>query len=86
MNLKIESVRVRAVTVPMKRPLQTSIAAVTVAPLLLIDLQTDGGIVGRSYLFSPGKQHLPAIAALVEAMAEMVAASAADPRQIPCAA
>jgi len=70
--MKIESVRLRAVAVPMKRPLQTSIAAVTVAPLLLIDLQTDGGVVGRSYLFSPGKQHLPAIAKLVEAMAEML--------------
>src|SRR5262245_27404609 len=72
MTLKIESIRVRPVIVPMKRALQTSIAAVTAAPLLLIDLQTDGGVVGRSYLFSPGKAHVPAIAKLVEAMAEMV--------------
>src|SRR5262245_49790357 len=56
----------------MKRPLQTSIAAVTVAPLLLLDLQTDDGIVGRSYLFSPGKAHAAAIAELVKAMAEML--------------
>lgn len=79
MKLKIESIRVRAVAVPMKRPLQTSIAAVTVAPLLLIDLRTDGGIVGRSYLFSPGKPHVPAIAKLVEAMAEMVKGDAVAP-------
>jgi len=79
MNLKIESIRVRAVAVPMKRTLQTSIAAVTVAPLLLIDLRTDGGIVGRSYLFSPGKPHVPAIAKLVEAMAEMVKGDAVAP-------
>jgi len=70
--MKIESIRVRAVAVPLKRALQTSIAAVTVAPLLLLDLQTDDGVVGRSYLFSPGKAHVPAIAKLVEAMAEMV--------------
>src|SRR5262245_30371466 len=56
----------------MKRPLQTSIAAVTMAPLLLLDLQTDDGIVGRAYLFSPGKQHAAAIAELVKAMAEML--------------
>ena len=80
--MKIESVRLRAVAVPMKRPLQTSIAAVTVAPLLLIDLRTDGGIVGRSYLFSPGKQHLPAIARLVEAMAEMLKGDAVAPFDI----
>jgi mandelate racemase len=80
--MKIESVRLRAVAVPMKRPLQTSIAAVTVAPLLLIDLQTDGGIVGRAYLFSPGKHHLPAIAKLVEAMAEMLKGDAVAPLDI----
>jgi mandelate racemase len=82
MKLKIESVRVRAVAVPMKRPLQTSIAAVTVAPLLLIDLQTDGGLVGRCYLFSPGKQHLAAIAKLVEAMGEMLKGDAVAPFDI----
>ena len=66
----------------MKRPLQTSIALVSVAPLLLIDLQTDGGIVGRSYLFGPGKHHLPAIAKLVEAMAEMIKGDAVAPFDI----
>ncbi|HEY6820605.1 MAG TPA: enolase C-terminal domain-like protein, partial [Burkholderiales bacterium] len=71
-KLKIRAIRARAVAVPMKRPLYTSIAAVTVAPLLLIDLQTDGGIVGRSYLFGVTRSALPAIAKLVEAMAEIV--------------
>jgi mandelate racemase len=80
--VKIESIRARAVAVPMKRPLQTSIAAVTVAPLLLIDLQTDDGVVGRAYLFSPGKQHLPAIARLVEAMAEMLKGDEVAPLDI----
>ena len=42
------------------------------APLLLLDLQTDTGIVGRSYLFALGKHHLPPLAKLVEAMADMV--------------
>jgi mandelate racemase len=80
--MKIESIQVRAVAVPMKRPLQTSIAAVTIAPLLLIDLQTDGGVVGRSYLFSPGKQHVAAIAALIAAMAEMIRGDAVAPLDI----
>jgi mandelate racemase len=80
--MKVESIRVRAVAVPMKRPLQTSIAAVTVAPLLLIDLQTDDGVVGRSYLFSPGKAHVAAIAELVKAMAEMLKGDAVAPYDI----
>ena len=62
----------RAVAVPMRRPLQTSIAAVTTAPLLLVDMTTDVGIVGRSYLFAMGVPHLKPIAAFVEAMAGMV--------------
>jgi len=70
--MRIRELKVRAVAAPMKRPLATSIATVTVAPLLLLDLQTDSGIVGRSYLFALAKHHLPPLAKLVEAMAEMV--------------
>ena len=77
--LKIRGIRVRAVAAPMKRPLATSIGAVTVAPLLLLDLQTNAGIVGRAYLFAMGRQHLAPIAKLVEAMAQMVAGDEVAP-------
>jgi mandelate racemase len=70
--MKIKSIRTRAVAAPLKRPLATSIATITSAPLLLIDLQTDGGIVGRSYLFPIATAHMKPIAALVEAMALML--------------
>jgi len=70
--MKIRAIRARAVAAPMRRPLATSTGALTVAPLLLIDLETDAGVVGRSYLFGIGKHNLPPLAKLVEAMAEMV--------------
>ncbi len=70
--MKIRAIRCRPVAAPMKRPLTTSTGAVTAATLLLIDLETDDGVIGRSYLFSIGKHNLPPIAKLVEAMAEMV--------------
>jgi mandelate racemase len=70
--MKIRDIRVRAVAAPMKRPLATSTGALSVAPLVLIDLETDTGVVGRSYLFAIGKHNLAPIAKLVEAMAEMV--------------
>ena len=82
MKLRIKSVRVRAVAAPMKRPLATSTGAVSVAPLLLIDLHTDTGIVGRSYLFAIGRHNLKPIAALVEAMAEMLKGDAVAPFDI----
>jgi mandelate racemase len=72
LNLKVRSIRVRAVVAPLKRPLTTSIAVVSSAPLLLVDLETDGGITGRTYLFAVGRHNLAPIAKLVEAMAEMV--------------
>jgi mandelate racemase len=70
--MKIKAIRVRAVSAPIKRPLVTSAGTVASAALLLIDLQTDEGITGRSYLFGIGKHNLAPIAKLVEAMAEMV--------------
>ncbi|HVP08295.1 MAG TPA: enolase C-terminal domain-like protein [Burkholderiales bacterium] len=77
--LRIRSITARAVAVPMRRPLQTSTGAVSIAPLLLVDMATDGGIVGRSYLFSINKQHMRPLAALLESMAEMVQGDAVAP-------
>jgi mandelate racemase len=70
--MKIRAIRVRAVAAPIKRPLATSVGTVSVAALLLLDLETDAGVVGRSYLFAIGKHNLAPIAKLIEAMAEMV--------------
>ena len=77
--MKIKAIRVRAVSAPIKRPLVTSAGTVSSAALLLIDLQTDGGIVGRTYLFGIGKHNLAPIAKLVEAMAEMVKGDEVSP-------
>jgi mandelate racemase len=49
--LTIRGVRTFAVEVPMKFPLGTSSSIVHSAPLLLIDLDTEEGITGRTYLF-----------------------------------
>src|SRR5689334_19767254 len=59
--LTIRSIRSRAVSVPMRFALGTSAQAVRSAPLLLIDLETEEGITGRTYLFC----YMPMGAALV---------------------
>ena len=46
----MREVTVRAVTVPMRRPLATRVGAFAQWPLVLIDLATEQGITGRSYL------------------------------------
>jgi len=81
-RLKVRSLAVRAVAAPMKRPLATSTGAVTVAPLLLLDLRTSAGITGRSYLFGIGRQTLAPLARLVAAMGEMLQGDALAPFEI----
>src|SRR5690348_3563287 len=50
-QLTVRSVKTFPVEVPLKYALGTSAAKVTKAPLLLVDLQTEEGITGRSYVF-----------------------------------
>jgi mandelate racemase len=49
--LTITALRLRGVHVPMRRPLVTRGGTVGVAPLALIDLHTDRGVTGSTYLF-----------------------------------
>ena len=50
-RLTIRDLRVRPVNVPMRLPLQTSGGTVGIAPLALIDLLTEEGVTGSTYLF-----------------------------------
>jgi mandelate racemase len=49
-DLVVREVTARAVMVPMRRPLATRVGAFAQWPLVLIDLATEQGITGRSYL------------------------------------
>src|SRR5215813_13128325 len=62
----IKSVKARAVVTPMARPVKNAFGVIDVAPLLLIDVATDQGITGRSYLFAYSKLTLKAFVHLVE--------------------
>ena len=58
LNLTIRDIRTRSVMVPMDRPLVTRIVTIKSAALLLIDLETEEGITGRSYLFGSRERTL----------------------------
>jgi mandelate racemase len=70
------------VIVPMKRPLRTSTGAVTQAPLLLIDLRTEEGVTGRSYLFGVQSFTLKPLRDLVQALGEMIQGDAVAPLDV----
>lgn len=62
---RITKLRARGVSVPLKRPLQTSTLLIENVPLALVDLETSGGVVGRSYLFCYGGPVLKAVVAFL---------------------
>ena len=70
-TLTLRSLSGRAVAVPMKRPLGTSVETIKVASLLLIDLATEEGITGRAYAFC----YRPSIARAGEVLIEDLGAA-----------
>jgi mandelate racemase len=70
-RLTLKEVRVRSVVVPLKRPVVAKIGVFRTWPILLIDLYTHEGIVGRSYLEPylerSARYIIPAIQDLAEA-------------------
>jgi mandelate racemase len=71
-NLTVRAIRSVGVEVPMTYALGTSRATVTKAPLLLIDVETEEGITGRSYLFCYVRDAAPAIANILEEVARVM--------------
>src|SRR5687768_15569726 len=65
-GLTIQEITARAVVVPLSRPLRTAVGEIPAAPLVLIDLKTRQGVVGRSYLFAYTEVALAALTTLVE--------------------
>jgi len=49
-SLTLRSIRARPVVLPLQRPIVARIATIDEWPLILIDLETEEGITGRSYL------------------------------------
>ena len=51
----IRSVKARGVVVPLKRPLKNAFGVFDSGPLVLIDVETDQGVTGRTYIFAYSK-------------------------------
>jgi mandelate racemase len=64
-QLTVRAIRCVGVEVPMTYALGTSRGVITKAPLLLIDLDTEEGITGRSYLWCYFPAAMPAIASIL---------------------
>src|SRR5260221_6042974 len=81
-DLTVRSLQGRAVSVPMKRPLGTSAQTIREAPLLLLDLVTEEGITGRSYLFCYMPSVAGAILEIVDGIAAQIKGDPVSPLEI----
>ena len=79
-QLRVERADIRLVVVPFRRPLATKVGFFAHWPLVLIDLHTDQGLTGRSYLAPyvtrSARALLPALRDLGEALAGQAASPA----------
>jgi mandelate racemase len=62
----IRSVKARAIDAPISRPVKNAFGVIRSAPLVLIDIVTDRGLTGRSYIFAYTKLTLKPLVRLIE--------------------
>jgi mandelate racemase len=77
--LTIRAISAVGVEVPMTYVLGTSRGRITKAPLLLIDVETDEGVAGRSYLWSYFPRAMLAIASILGEIEERTKGERVDP-------
>src|SRR5437016_3108593 len=80
--LTIRAIRSIGVEVPMTYALGTSRGTLTKAPLLLIDLETEEGVTGRSYLWSYFPAAMAAIAKVLEEVERVVKGEPLAPAEL----
>ena len=80
--MKVRSLRAWPVLVPLKRPPVSASGGIPAAALVLIDLETDGGVTGRSYVFAFASWALGPVVSCLQAMLEMIKGDALAPLEI----
>jgi mandelate racemase len=62
----IRNVKARPVVVPIKRPVKNAFGVIDSGPLVLIDVETDQGVTGHSYIFAYTRLTLKPLVHLIE--------------------
>ncbi len=75
----IRSVRARPVIAPISRPVKNAFGVIEAAPLVLIDVATDQGITGRSYIFAYARITLAPLVHLIEELGRDLTGKAIAP-------
>jgi L-alanine-DL-glutamate epimerase-like enolase superfamily enzyme len=62
----IRDIQARALIAPISRPVKNAFGVIQAAPLVLIDVSTDQGVIGRSYIFAYTSLTLKPLVHLIE--------------------
>ena len=79
-DLAIREIRARPVVAPLPRPIRTASGDVLDAPLLLIDVLTDAGVMGRAYAFAYTPLTLRSLAQFLRDIAPELVGKSLSPR------
>jgi mandelate racemase len=83
-RLTVADLKARAVDVEMERPVQTAAGRIATALMVLIDLRTDEGTTGRSYVRSYAAFALEPLRRLVENLGAALVGDVLAPLEIEC--
>ncbi|SDS10103.1 enolase C-terminal domain-like protein [Bradyrhizobium canariense] len=75
----IRSIKARAIVAPISRPVKNAFGVIEAAPLVLIDVTTDQGVTGRSYIFAYAKLTLKPLVQLIEEIGRALIGKAIAP-------
>jgi mandelate racemase len=78
-KLIIREIKARAVLAPLRQPVRTAVGTIPSAPLVLIDLATEAGSVGRSYIFGYTAITLAPLVRLIDEIARELKGKPAAP-------
>lgn len=81
-KLTLKSVEVRAVAVPLRRPVVSKVGLFSEWPVILIDLKTEQGVIGRSYLEPYLKNAARSVVPIIEDLAAAYSGKALAPLDV----
>lgn len=81
-DLTFKSLRVTPVSVPLSNPVRTASGTMTEAPLALIDLLSEEGVEGRTYLFTYTPLVLKPICQLLENLSPLLRGTSLSPLHV----
>jgi len=81
----IRSVKARGLVVPIARPVKTAFSTIDAAPMVLIDVETDQGATGHSYIFAYAPLTLKPLVHLIEEIGRELVGKPVAPTELMAA-